>query len=104
MITFLLVYYAITGFATSGSLLTNKETNNSKTDIALCVIAGLLWPIALTFFSIALFYTNAKDIYRVRQERQLDQMAVFIRKLYKLGLISKFSMQQVIASISDKQQ
>jgi len=98
MITFLLVYYVITGLATSGSLLTNKETN--KTDITLCITAGLLWPIALTIFSIALFY----NIYRVRREKQLDNIALFIRKLYKLRLISRLSMLQAIAIINTKQQ
>lgn len=105
MITFLLVYYAITGLVTSGSLLTNKETNNSsKTDITLCITAGLLWPIALTIFSTALFYNNVKDIYRVRREKQFDNMALFIRKLYKLRLISRLSMLQAIAIINTKQQ
>lgn len=104
MITFLLFYYAITGFATSGSLLTNKETNNSKTDIALCVIAGLLWPIALTIFSTALFYTNVKDIYQTRREKQLDQLLRFIRPLHKLGLISRLSLLQIVAIANSKHQ
>lgn len=76
MITFLLVYYVITGLATSGSLLTNKETNNS----------------------------SKTDIYRVRREKQLDNIALFIRKLYKLRLISRLSMLQAIAIINTKQQ
>lgn len=81
--------YCVLGALLAAALITDKHCNTNKKEAFFCIIAGLVWPLAIGTAAGHGLYENIKEkLYTKRQARN-ERILRFSSKLVKMNLISK---------------
>jgi len=92
--------YCFIGGLLAAALLTDKHCNTNRREAVFCLIAGVLWPLAIGVAAGFGLYDNVKEKINVRRQARNEQLMRFAAKLFKMRVISKETMLEIQRRIS----